>query len=143
MMKNRLAAFLLTLVMLICATSPISYADNTVQPLRFSDFSSVYAGIYDEGLGIYTMEGGATANSGSKKVVVTLTLEKIVGDKWEAVPGYGDNFEAVSVKNLSSNEKQIVSDLIRVVQSKQITSEEEKLEILVKIAHMMGLFFKD
>ena len=56
---------------------------------------------------------------------------------------YGDNFEAVSVKNLSSNEKQIVSDLIRVVQSKQITSEEEKLEILVKIAHMMGLFFKD
>lgn len=88
MKKNRLAAFLLTLVMLICATSPISYADNIVQPLRFSDFSSVYAGIYDEGLGIYTMEGGATANSGSKKVVVTLTLEKIVGDKWEAVPGY-------------------------------------------------------
>ena len=56
---------------------------------------------------------------------------------------YCDNFEAVSVKKLSLNEKQIVSDLIRVIQSKQITSEEEKLEILVKIAHMMGLFFKD
>lgn len=88
MKKNRIAALLLTIVVLICAFPPVSYADNTILPLRFSDFSSVYAGIYDEGFGIYTMEGGATANSSSKKVVVTLTLEKANGNKWEAVPGY-------------------------------------------------------
>lgn len=88
MKNNRIVSLFLMFVVLVCAISPVSYADTNIPSPRFSDFTSVYAGIYDEGNGIYTMEGGATANSGSKKVVVTLTLEKANGNRWEAVPGY-------------------------------------------------------
>lgn len=88
MKNNRIVSLFLMLVVLVCAISPVAYADTNIPSPRFSDFTSVYAGIYDEGNGIYTMEGGATANSGSKKVVVTLTLEKANGNRWDAVPGY-------------------------------------------------------
>lgn len=88
MKNNRIVSLFLMFVVLVCAISPVAYADTNIPSPRFSDFTSVYAGIYDEGNGIYTMEGGATANSGSKKVVVTLTLEKANGNRWEAVPGY-------------------------------------------------------
>lgn len=56
---------------------------------------------------------------------------------------YGNHFEAVSVKNLTASEKKVVSDLIRVMQSKQTAGEDERLEILIKIAHILGLFSKD
>lgn len=88
MKSNRIVSLFLMFIVLVCAISPVTYADANIPSPRFSDFTSVYAGIYDEGNGIYTMEGGATANSGSKKVVVTLTLEKANGNRWEAVPGY-------------------------------------------------------
>lgn len=49
--------------------------DEGVQP-RFSDFSSLYAGLYDSGNGIYVIEGSAVAPNASKRVQITLTLEK-------------------------------------------------------------------
>lgn len=73
------------LIMCVFATSAFA-AESGIEP-RFTDFSSIYAGLYDQGNGIYVIEGNAAAPNTSKMVKITLTLEKIVDNKWVVVSG--------------------------------------------------------
>ena len=87
MRMKRIAAFLLAALALQCMMTTSAFAsDKGVQP-RFSDFSSVYAGLYDSGNGIYVIEGSAVAPNANKRVQITLTLEKIAGNKSTVVSG--------------------------------------------------------
>ena len=87
MILKRIGAFLLVALTLQCIMTTTVFADDQgVQP-RFSDFSSVYAGLYDSGNGIYVIEGSAAAPNTSKRVCITLTLEKIEGNKSTVVSG--------------------------------------------------------
>lgn len=85
MRKKRIVIFLLSVLVLMSVFAPSALAAD-IQP-RFSDFSSVYAGLYDQGNGIYVIEGNAAAPDARKKVKVTLTLEKIVNNEWVVVSG--------------------------------------------------------
>lgn len=76
MFIKRMWAFLLVSLAIQCMFTTTAFAfDEGVQP-RFSDFSSLYAGLYDSGNGIYVIEGSAVAPNASKRVQITLTLEK-------------------------------------------------------------------
>ena len=86
-LKRIVAIFLSVLTVLCISTTSAFAADYDVQPL-FSDFSSVYAGLYDQGNNIFVIEGNAAAPNANKKVYITLSLEKANGNRWELVPVY-------------------------------------------------------
>lgn len=87
MAMKRIAGLFVAAVLTVCLSATVVFAaEPNIQP-RFSDFSSVYAGLYDVGNGIYVIEGNAAAPNANKKVVITLTLEKVVDNKWEVVSG--------------------------------------------------------
>ena len=81
MRMKRIAAFLLVALALQCMMTTSAFASDKAAQPRFSDFSSIYAGLYDVGNGIYVIEGTAAAPNASKRVYITLTLEKIEGNK--------------------------------------------------------------
>lgn len=87
MRMKRIAAFLLVALALQCMMTTSAFASDKAAQPRFSDFSSIYAGLYDVGNGIYVIEGTAAAPNASKRVYITLTLEKIEGNKSTVVPG--------------------------------------------------------
>lgn len=84
--KHFVTSFLSVLLVVCVFTTSAFAAETGIEP-RFSDFSSIYAGLYDVGNGIYVIEGNAAAPNTSKKVKITLTLEKIVDNKWVVVSG--------------------------------------------------------
>lgn len=87
MRVKRIAAFLLVALALQCMMTTSAFASDKAAQPRFSAFSSIYAGLYDVGNGIYVIEGTAAAPNASKRVYITLTLEKIEGNKSTVVPG--------------------------------------------------------
>lgn len=87
MKKKRIATlFVVVLALLSILTTSTFAAEADIEP-RFSDFSSVYAGLYDQGNGIYVIEGNAATPNAKKTVKIKLTLEKIVDNKWVVVSG--------------------------------------------------------
>lgn len=87
MQVKRMVALFFAVCTMLCILTTSAFADeNDVQPL-FSDFSSVYAGLFDQGNNIYVIEGNAATPNANKRVCITLTLEKIEGNKSEVVPG--------------------------------------------------------
>lgn len=85
-MKRIIASICVMITMVCMMTTSAFAANDSVQPY-FSDFSSIYAGLYDEGNGIYTIEGTAATPNANKRVYITLTLEKIEGNKSTVVSG--------------------------------------------------------
>lgn len=84
---NRFATVILATLAMLCVFTTSTFAtDSNVQP-RFSDFSSVYAGLYDQGNNIFVIEGNAATPNANKKVYITLSLEKANGNRWEVMPG--------------------------------------------------------
>lgn len=56
---------------------------------RFSDFMNVYATLYETSNGFYHVEGGAGADSPSKWVEVTVTIEGCYSDgKYHVIDGF-------------------------------------------------------
>lgn len=87
MNRKHFVASILSVLLVVCVFATSAFAaENSIEP-RFTDFSSIYAGLYDQGNGIYVIEGNAAAPNTSKMVKITLTLEKIVDNKWVVVSG--------------------------------------------------------
>lgn len=87
MKKARFAAILLPVALLVSLFASTVFAQEPAPQPRYTDFSSIYAGIYLEDNGLYAIEGGAAAPNTQKEVHITLTLEEIQGDEWVVVPG--------------------------------------------------------
>lgn len=86
-MKKALA--LVLSIILVCsigvtnvfAESNTDSAKNSdIIEARFSDFMTVYATLYETSNGFYHVEGGAGADSPSKRVEVTVTIEGFYSD---------------------------------------------------------------
>lgn len=77
------------LFLMICSMFSITAWAASDQPQPYFDYlSSVYAGLYDLGNGIYAIEGSAATPNVGRKVVITVTLEKLNdNNRWEVVSG--------------------------------------------------------
>lgn len=79
----------ISLFLIICSLFSVTAWAASSQPQpRFDYLSSVYAGLYDLGNGIYAIEGSAATPNVGRQVVITVTLEKLnSNNEWEVVPG--------------------------------------------------------
>lgn len=85
-MKKIRSLVVVLVVAVLCGmfSTAVAASDDSVQP-RYSDFATIYAGVYETDSGFYSIEGGATAPNLHKWVEVKVTLEKYDSGKWSVV----------------------------------------------------------
>lgn len=113
-MKRILAVLVIALFSI--AVCPHFYADDSsyiVQP-RYAHLSSVGAGLTSLGGNLYRITGSAMANSAAYEVSITVSLEKLSGGEWSAVPGYSWNATMTASASATAERKILLSGTYQV-----------------------------
>lgn len=91
MKHKKLLAIVFSFVMLFALGTAAVFAEETATPIqpRFTDFANVWTSLADEGNGLYQISGGATADTYSDWVEVTVTIQAYYsGEGWKDYGGW-------------------------------------------------------